>query len=135
MATNGAAVTVTVDQVIKGYVALRDKKGEITKRHKEELAPFNDKMEKLEGWLQRDLLTRKVESERTAEGTAYMQTVVSTSVRDRDAFLQFVIENKMWDLIENRAAKSVVVDYLENTGEIVPGVHYEAAKVVRVRRA
>jgi hypothetical protein len=127
-------MSITVDKVIKGYIALRDKKAEMQSRHKEELAPLNDKMEKLEGWLQRDLLARKVESERTEEGTAYMQTVVSTSVRDRDAFLQFVIDNEMWELIENRAAKSVVVDYLENTGEIVPGVNYEAAKVVRVRR-
>jgi hypothetical protein len=40
----------------------------------------------------------------------------------------------MWDLIENRVSKSVVSDYLEETGDVIPGVNYEVAQVVRIRR-
>lgn len=123
-----------IEDVVKGYVTLRDKKGEIQKRHKEELAPINENMMKIEGWLQRDLQTRKVQSQKTAEGTAFLQKNSKATVRDRDAFMKHVKDNDAYDLLENRVAKSVVEDHLENTGEIVPGVHYEQTIVVRVRR-
>jgi len=126
--------TPTVDEVVKGYIKLRDKKNEIKKEQAEELRPLTEKMMLLENWLQRDLMTRGVESERTKEGTAFMSTVASATVKDRDALFEFVKENEMWDLLENRVSKSVVRDYLEDTGEVVPGVNYEVTKVVRVRR-
>ena len=126
--------TTTVDKVIKGYVMLRDKKNEMKKDQAEALRPITEKMTVLEGWLQRDLMARGVESEKTKEGTAFLSTVSSATVKDRDAFLAFVKENEMWDLLENRAAKSVVQDYLEETNEVVPGVNYQETKVVRIRR-
>lgn len=126
--------TVKINEVVRGYVALRDKKNEIKKRHAEELRPINEKMEVIEGWLQRDLMNRGVQSEKTDSGTAYLSTVVTATVRDRDEYLKFVKEKEMWDLIENRVSKSVVSDYLEETGEIIPGVNYEKTQVVRIRR-
>lgn len=126
--------TPNVEDVVRGYVKLRDKKNEIKRRHSEELSPINEKMATLEAWLQRDLVNRSVQSQKTAAGTAYLSTDARATVKDRDAYLQFVIENEKWDLIENRASKTVVQDYLEETGEVVPGVHYEVTQVVRVRR-
>lgn len=126
--------TPTVDQVVKGYITLRDKKNKMKKDQAEELRPINEKMLLLEGWLQRDLMSRGVESQKTAEGTAFLSTTSAAVVKDRDAFLDYVRENKMWDLIENRVSKTVVRDHLEDTGEIIPGVNYQETKVVRIRR-
>lgn len=126
--------TPNVEDVVRGFVKLRDKKNEIKRRHSEELAPINEKMATLEAWLQRDLLQRKVQSQKTAAGTAYLSTDARATVKDRDAYLNFVKEKEMWDLLENRVSKTVVRDYLEETGEVVPGVHYEVSQVVRVRR-
>ena len=123
-----------IEDVIKGFVSLRDKKAALKKKHAEELAPYTENMMKIEGWLMKDLQSRKVQSQKTAEGTAFIKKVTKATVRDRDAFLQHVKENDAWDLIENRVAKSVVEDHLENTGEVIPGVHYEKTLVVRVRR-
>ena len=123
-----------IEDVIKGFVSLRDKKAALKKKHAEELAPYTENMMKIEGWLMKDLQSRKVQSQKTAEGTAFIQKFTKATVRDRDAFLQHVKENDAWDLIENRVAKSVVEDHLENTGEVIPGVHYEKTLVVRVRR-
>lgn len=125
---------VNVEQVIAAYVKLRDQKNELKRKHKEELAPFNEKMSKLEGWLLRDLQNRGTKSERTDAGTAYITTVSSATVKDRDEYLNFVREKEMWDLIENRVSKTVVQDYLEETGELIPGVNFEQTQEVRVRR-
>lgn len=124
----------TVDEVVKGYIKLRDKKNKMKKDQADELRPINEKMELLENWLQRDLMTRGVESQKTKEGTAFLSTTSAATVKDRDAFLDFVRENEMWDLLENRCSKSVVRDHLEDTGEVIPGVNYQETKVVRIRR-
>lgn len=125
---------VSIEQVVRGYIKLRDKKNEMKREHTEQLAPINEKMKLVEGWLMRDLITRKVQSQKTAEGTAFLQKSTTATVKDRDAFLDFVKKNDRWDLIENRVAKSAVVDHLENTGEVVPGVSFEQTQVVRIRR-
>jgi hypothetical protein len=124
----------TVDEVVKGYIKLRDKKNQMKKDQAEEVRPITEKMTLLENWLLRDLLTRKVESQKTAEGTAFISTTAAATVQDRDAFFAFVREKEMWDLLENRVSKTVVRDYLEDTGEVVPGVNYQETKVVRIRR-
>lgn len=124
----------TVDEVVKGYIKLRDRKNEMKKDQAEELRPISEKMGLLENWLLRDLQTRKVESQKTAEGTAFISTVSAATVKDRDAFFKYVIENEMWDLLENRVSKTVVRDHLEDTGEVVPGVNYQETVVVRIRR-
>lgn len=125
---------VNVEQIVAAFVKLRDHKNKIQKRHKEELAPVNEKLDRLSGWLQNDLLQRKVQSQKTAAGTAYLSTDSSATVKDRDEYLKFVIENEMWDLLENRVSKTAVRDYLEEHGEVPPGVNYVTTQVVRVRR-
>lgn len=124
----------TVDEVVKGYIKLRDRKVKLKKEQMDELRPITDKMVILENWLLRDLQTRKVESQKTAEGTAFISTMSAATVKDRDAFFKYVIENEQWDLLENRVSKTVVRDHLEDTGEVVPGVNYSETVVVRIRR-
>jgi len=41
----------TADEIINAYVRIRDQKKELTDRHKQELAPFNEKLGKLEAGL------------------------------------------------------------------------------------
>ena len=124
----------TMDEAIKGFIKLRDQKQELQKEHKEELRPINDKLEIVGGWIQRELQKRGIDSAKTSEGTAFLQKNSTASVKDRDAFFEFVISHERWDLLENRCSKSAVEDHLENTGEVVPGVNYQKTQVVRVRR-
>lgn len=126
--------TPTVDEVVKGYIKLRDRKNQMKKDQVEEVRPITEKMTLLENWLLRDLQTRGVQSQKTAEGTAFVSTVSAATVKDRDALFKFVKDNDMYDLLENRVSKSVVADYLEETGEVVPGVNYQQTQVVRIRR-
>lgn len=126
--------TPTVDEVVKGYITLRDRKNKMKKDQAEDLRPITEKMGLLENWLLRDLQTRGVESQKTKEGTAFVSTVATATVKDRDALFDFIKEKDMYDLLENRVSKTVVADYLEDTGEVVPGVNYQQTQVVRIRR-
>ena len=126
--------TPTVDEVVRGYIKLRDMKNDMKKEQTEQLRPINEKMGLLENWLLRDLQTRGVQSQRTTEGTAFVSTMAAATVKDRDALFAFIKEKEMWELLESRVSKTVVADYLEETGEVIPGVNYQQTQVVRIRR-
>ena len=60
--------------------------------------PITEKMVLLENWLLRDLQTRGVESQKTKEGTAFVSTVATATVKDRDALFNLIEEKNMYDL-------------------------------------
>ena len=123
-----------VDEVVGAYIKLRDSKEKIKRRHSDELAPINDAMYKLEMWLQNHLQEEGVESFKTANGTAFLQTNTSATVRDWEATLEFIKENDEWSFLEARVNKTAVKDYTESTGEVPPGVDLKQTIVTRVRR-
>lgn len=125
-----------VDDVIAGYLKLREKKEELSARHKEELAPVNEQLFKLEGWLQKQLIEQGLQNFKGKSGTAFLQQVSSCTVEDRNAMLNWIRENEMWDFLESRVSKSVVQDYLEShDGEVPPGISYKSEIEVRIRRS
>jgi hypothetical protein len=124
-----------LDQVITGVISLRDKIDEIKKRHKEELAPLNQSMEKLEAYLQLQLTNLGTTSfAAKGIGTAYLQNVVGVTVEDWDATLAWIRSNEFWELLERRVSKTVVQEYMESKGEVPPGVNVRSETEVRVRR-
>jgi hypothetical protein len=123
-----------VDDVVAAYIKLRDKKTEMERKHKEELAPIKETMSKLENWLQRRLLEEGVESFKTSQGTAFLQSATSATVRDWDATFAWMQKNDEWSLLEARVNKTAVRDFVETNGEAPPGVEYSETIVTRVRR-
>lgn len=127
--------TTKLDLVIAGVIALRDQIDAKKQEHKEQLAPLNQKMEKLEAYLQLQLTTLGTTSfTAKGTGTAYLQNVVGVTVEDWDATLAFIKEHGMWELLERRVSKTVVQEYMESTKEIPPGVNVRQETEVRVRR-
>lgn len=125
---------VTVEKAIAAYIQIRDKKEEIQKRHKEELAPLNEQMQKLEAWLQHQLLTQGLSNfSAKGVGVAYLQESTSVKVADWDQTLPWIIQNKAWDLIEKRVSKTAYQDY-EKEGLSPPGVEVRKEQSVRVNR-
>lgn len=123
-----------VDDVVSAYVKLRDMKSEMERQHKDQLAPIKDKMQTVEGWLQKHLLAAGVESFKTKAGTAYLQTFASATVKDWPATLDFIKENEEWAFIDARVNKTAVKSWIEDKGDVPPGVDYKETIVVRVRR-
>jgi hypothetical protein len=125
---------MNIDDVIKAYVALRDKLDATVKRQKEEVAPIREQMGKIENWLQNQLQTQGLQNFKGASGTAFLKEVSSATVEDWDATLAFIKEQGAWELLERRVSKTVVEDFVESTGEIPPGVNLKRETVVQVRR-
>ena len=124
----------TIEQAVAAYIRLRNEKGAIEKRHKEELAPLREKLERLEAWLLSMLNRQGVESTRTDAGTAYKSVRTSAKVVDWEATLAFIQENELWHMLEHRVSKTAIEEYAEQTGAVPPGIDVVQELRVNVRR-
>ena len=128
-------MTITIDQVVEKYVALRDKKSAIENEAKERAAVIRDKMLLLEAFIKEKAEAEGVTSFKTKHGTAYVTTSDFATVADWDAVLQFVKENGAFDLLERRVSKNAVRGYLEENKEVPAGINYGTKLGVGVRRS
>jgi hypothetical protein len=125
---------INVDDVIKAYIATRDEIDKMKEDHKAQLAPLDDRLRKIEMWLQNQLQSQGLNSLRGSKGTAFMQEVMNTTVEDWTSTLDAIKAKDLWPLLDRRVSKSAVQDYITEYGEPPPGVKVTRATVVRVRR-
>jgi hypothetical protein len=124
-----------VEKRVKQYVAVRDHIKVIEERHKKELEQWVSDKEKLTGIIQAALAAAGAESIKTSEGTAYTTTRYTASLADPKAFMDFVIENKQFDLMDRKANAPAVRDYCAEKGSLPPGVNLSSISTIGVRRA
>jgi len=117
------------------YVHLRDTVKAIKEKHKAELAPYNDAMEKLEALFMQELNNTHQDSAKTASGTVYKTTRKTASLDDPDAFMRFVIGGEYWDLLDRKANATAVEEFLNDNQALPPGVKFTAVEEIGVRRA
>lgn len=119
------------------YVQLRDKMKEIQERHKAELAPYKEAMEKLEAFFLNSLTALGSDSMSSHQyGTVYRSVRTSATLADPDAFRRHVIGSEAWDLADIRANAPAVAAFMnEHNGETPPGVKFSQFTTVGIRRA
>lgn len=125
----------TMDQVVAAYLQLKQQKEQMVKRHKEELAPLTDKLNKLLAWCHAQLLSQGQKNARVDSGTTFLQTDVSVTVDDWDTVIAFIKENDLWPMLEKRVSKGVVQEYIESTGEVPPGVKVSSEISCHIRKS
>lgn len=114
---------ITMRDVVARYIEVRDKKAEIKQRHKEELAPYNEALRKLEMVFLNHLNKSGTDNfAARGAGTVYRRTVTTVKVADFDAFIGYVREHDAWHLLQQRASQVGVEAVLEDTGALPPGI-------------
>ncbi len=120
-------------EVAKGYLTLRRQKEATAKRHKEELAPFKEKMTLMENFILRELDKEGEQSRTTPDATMFKRTKVTVAVQEWDVFLEWVKDNEAWHFLVKKAAESLVKDFLEEEGHLPPGISMRSEVAVSVR--
>lgn len=120
---------------IEAYIRLRDFKKKKEDAFKAQMKPCNDAMDTLENMLLADLDASGVESFRCTGGTAYKTTQMSVSVDNRDAFLECVKSQELWEALDVKANKTFVKEYMEQQGQPIPGLKITQVLTVGVRRS
>lgn len=122
-------------KLIEGYVRLRNRKTELEAKHKEELRPIRDMMDKIEAKLLAEMLDTGLTQFKGPGGTAYQTTKTTATVADREAFRQFVLDEDAWDMADIRAAKSAIKAHKEEFGELPPGINWREELGVNFRQS
>jgi hypothetical protein len=128
-------IPVAVDKRVGQYIQLRDKLKEMDKEYEEKRKPLLDLQNVLSGWMMEFLEKTGGTSIKTKLGTVYLSVRYSASLADPEAFMNFVIENQLYDLLDRRANSTACKDYVTEKGNLPPGVNLSALKTVGVRRA
>ncbi len=92
-------------------------------------------LDKIEAKLLETFDSAGMDSCKTEFGTAYASTRSTASVADPETFMNYVVENQEWSLLEKRVAKLAVEQFKAANGDIPPGVNYREERVVNIRRS
>jgi hypothetical protein len=120
---------------VEQYVKLRDIIKAKKDAHKKELEPFNETLERLNSVLLAHLNGMSVNSAATNSGTVYKTEKKTASLADAQAFMDFVIANNAWDLLDRKANVAAVEGHINTNNIPPPGVNFTSTFVVGVRRA
>lgn len=126
--------TPKVDQLIAAYIDIRDQVAKLEAEHKKTVAPYKEAMGKIEGTVLTILNNMGVDSFKTPAGTAYSTTRTSVTVADRAAFMDYVVANQQFDLLDVRPNKTAVQGFLEAHQDLPPGVNVSRAVACNFRR-
>lgn len=126
---------MTDAELIAQYIKLRDFVQAQEKVLEETLKPYKVGMETIANAMLARLNEQDTQSVKTTSGTAYISTVVSAKVIDRDAFINYVMLHKAYGLLTSNVAKDAVKDFIEENGANPPGVETTQLAKCLFRRA
>lgn len=121
--------------VVKAYVTIRDKVAEIKSAHKAQLKPYEEALNKLEFQMLGILNNAGVDSMKTPDGTAYRTEKTSVTIADKSAFMDYVKNSESFELLDVRANKTAVEDFMAEHQDLPPGVNIRREAAVNFRRA
>lgn len=127
---------LTPADLVEEYLRLKDAKKAAEDKIKKFVAEnYSQRLEQIEAILQDTLNKLGGDSIKTPHGTAFTRTETSVTVSAQSEFSAFVIGNESWELVDFRANKTAVREFLENNdGHLPPGINMTEVKVISVRR-
>lgn len=124
-----------IDTKVARYIQLRDVRDQCKATLSEKIKPLTEEMSAIEADLLRHLQEVGGDNLKTPSGTVYKTERSSAKVDDFDAFTAFVNKTQLFHFFEKRASKEAVMDYLESTGELPPGISIRKELTVNIRRS
>jgi hypothetical protein len=136
---------IDVNKRTDQFVRLRDKIRDIKDKHKAELKPYNEALEKLGGMLLDYLNQINVDSVRADAGTPHKVTERSAAIADKEAFWTWVVTQGKWEFLDYKANVTAVHSFIEEQTEKAkedptvvpsapPGVNYSERYKIGVLR-
>jgi len=125
---------VDFNKRIEQYVKLRDKIKEMKDGFAAQLDPYAEALEQLNNLILDHLNKIGGDSVATPAGTAYRTAKKSASLADPDLFMNYVITNGAWGLLDRKANVTAVTDFIETNNAPPPGVNFTQVFVAGVRR-
>lgn len=123
-----------MSELVSTYIAIRDRRAVRKAAFTAEDAKDKALAEKIEAVFLKLFTDQGTDSVKTSAGTAYRTTRTSATVADKTVFLEYIMANAAFELLDVRANKTAVNDFKEVNDTLPPGVNWSAEHTVNVRR-
>lgn len=124
-----------IEKRVGQYIAIRDRLAELDAEHEERCKKLKETQNLLSGLMLTYLERAGATSIKTPEGTCIASSKTTASLADPKAFMDFVIANSAWDLLDRKANATAVRDYVAEKGTLPPGANLSTIRTLSVRRA
>ena len=125
---------IDIEKRVAQYIALRDKIKQLDDAHKERMKPFKETLEILNSDLLGHLNAINANNAATNAGTVYRTEKKSASIADGKAFMDYVLANQDFDLLDKKVNVTAVGDHIDKHGHPPPGINFNSRYEVGVRR-
>lgn len=120
--------------MIARYIALRDQLIEADKKYNEfKKQHFDDPMKAIEQHFTQLFEEGGADSIKTRSGTVYRKINASVTTADNSALRRYVIDNKLWELVDMRPNKTQVTERVKAGEPLPPGVNYQTFQSIHIR--
>jgi len=121
-------------ELVRTYRALRDMKSDIDKEAATRTKPIKALMGHLEAYLLEQLQAAGAKSFSTDSGTVNKKTNNYVKVEDWGVFLAWAQENERFAMLKRDVTKTEILQFLEESGELPPGIKLTQELVVNVSK-
>ena len=131
-------MTLSAADLVQEHIKLDDFCKAETKKFTAHLEPHKKRMEEIQNLLLNLLNEQKSKSMATDHGTAYISTIMTPKIMDRDEYIHFIWDHYgAWaDLLQIREPqKEALRDYMEQENEPPPGVEVSYFNRLNIRRS
>lgn len=123
------------EQVIEAIVKLRDQRSALKRQYEADDAILKDKVAKLDAWLLKTMQEVGTDQLKGGGYIAFTSTIDRAKCDDWGSFWTFLAENGRLDMLEKRVSSKTVSEYLEEFGELPPGISISRERTVNVRKS
>ena len=123
-----------IDKWIANYVSMRDAKRALVEEQAKTVKEYDDILDMLEGRLQAFFNENGLSNVKTINGTAFQSTTYRATLADPALFMEYVIENKKYDLLDRKANTAAVRGFVEANKTLPPGCNLTAMTKINIRR-
>lgn len=122
-----------VEQRAAQYLFMRDELERMDKQNAGRAKPLQDIKSLLEGYFDKFLTSTGQQTAVTKSGTIHWNNKTTAKLEDAQAFMEFVIANKRFDMLDRRANATIVKEYAAEHGALPPGVKLNPIRTIGVR--
>ena len=127
---------ITASKLVEVYIKIRDKRAELTKEFETQDAELKRQLNVIQSKLLEACKDADADSIKTGQGTVIRSTKTRYWTSDWQSMHNFIMENKMPDLLEKRISQSTMRQLLdENPDMMPPGVNVDSKYSVTIRRS
>jgi hypothetical protein len=123
-----------VSKRVAQYRLIDAKIKELNEAHEKSLEPLVNIKNLLQGFFEKFLIDTGQQTAVTPGGTIHWNHRVTASLEDPQAFMDWVIANKRFDMMDRRANATAVKDYAEREHTLPPGAKLNSIRTVGIRK-